>query len=395
MATPRALADSSSSSVLLSLIAQADDPMAIAGVPPTFGDDAPLIAANTAFCQLTARSLDELIDRGWLTLCSKSIDPLVVDRVRRALYRREHLAIALPLARADGIDAMTHCELLPIRDARGVATAVLILQRDISEALQARETLAALRAMTRRTSHEVNNELASVIINLSLASSQRASNDDRREHIRDALRAARGAAETAKRLSALATDWDTPADQSDSLPGAPSRAARARAVKAPQEDATDASAAVSAAVPPEIEAAAEPAEEPERIGSLLILEDDEIVKSLLANYLGGRGFDVDATTESGRCVELYRDAFNAGRRFDLVILDLRIGRAGMGGMETLAALQAIDPEVQAIAHSGYSTDDVMMNPTEFGFVESIKKPTPPSHIASTLAELIQLRANRT
>jgi DNA-binding NtrC family response regulator len=87
---------------------------------------------------------------------------------------------------------------------------------------------------------------------------------------------------------------------------------------------------------------------------------------------------------------MYRDAFNAGRPFDLVILDLRIGRAGMGGMETLMALQAIDPQVRAIAHSGYSTDDVMLNPTRFGFLASIKKPTAPSEIARALSDLVRV-----
>jgi len=70
VATPRALGDSSSSSLLLSLIAHADDPMAIALAPSKAGEDAKLIAANQAYCRLAARSLDELIDRGWPTLCA-------------------------------------------------------------------------------------------------------------------------------------------------------------------------------------------------------------------------------------------------------------------------------------------------------------------------------------
>ena len=130
-----------------------------------------------------------------------------------------------------------------------------------------------------------------------------------------------------------------------------------------------------------------------RIGSLLILEDDEIVKGLLANYLGSSGFEVQATCESVRCVELYQEACNAGTPFDLVMLDLRIGRAGMGGLETLTALKRVDPLVRAIAHSGYSTDDVMLNPTQFGFVASIKKPTAPSEIARALTDLIRVHGS--
>jgi DNA-binding NtrC family response regulator len=116
------------------------------------------------------------------------------------------------------------------------------------------------------------------------------------------------------------------------------------------------------------------------------------VKGLLATYLDDRGYKVEATCESDQCIEIYRDAFHAGHPFDLVILDLRIGRAGHGGLLTLAALKAIDPHVKAIAHSGYSTDDVMLNPKKFGFVAAIKKPTAPSEIGRLLADLIRVHA---
>jgi CheY-like chemotaxis protein len=235
--------------------------------------------------------------------------------------------------------------------------------------------------MTRRASHEVNNELASVIINLSLASSTRATDDDRREHIREALKAAREAAETAKRLSALAISDVIVAPPEEEIPLTAAEPAAAAAT-------VPATAAVVVTPKAEDEASAQP-----RIGSLLILEDDEIVKGLLANYLGSSGFDVQATCETVRCVELYQEACEAGTPFDLVMLDLRIGRDGMGGLETLTALQRIDPLVRAIAHSGYSTDDVMLNPTQFGFVASIKKPTPPSEIARVLTDLIRVHGS--
>jgi CheY-like chemotaxis protein len=371
MATPRALVDPSSA-VLLSVIAHADDPMVLVNLPAAPGDDATVAATNEAFCRLAARPVADLIDRGWLSLCAAHVDALAIDRVKRALYRRDHLAIDLPIARADGLDVWTHSELLPVRDARGMTQVILIIQRDISEAKQTRNTLASLRAMTRRASHEVNNGLASVIINLSLASSLRTSEDERRERIRDSLNAAREAAETAKRLSALVSNLDPAPLAARPLPppvgSAPTVIRRAREVESSEAPLTPV------------------------IGSLLILDDDEAVKEVLTSYLGSSGFEVEATRECARCIELYRDALSAGRPFDLVILDLRIGRAGFGGVETLRALKGIDPTVKAIAHSGYSTDDVMLNPTQFGFVASIKKPTAPSEIARLLADLIRVHS---
>jgi PAS domain S-box-containing protein len=366
MATPHAFVDSSSAG-LLSVIAHATDPMVLADVPAEAGEDARVMTVNQAFCRLSARASADLIEQGWLTLCGGGVDAPLIDRVKRALYRREHLVVDLPLARADGLEVWTHCELLPVRDARGLATAILIIQRDISEQKQMRGMLTSLRTVTRRASHEVNNGLASVIINLSLGASVRATENERSERIRDALNAARAAAETAKRLSALASNHDLTAP-------VPSEVTEA----APSDPAEPAPAA--------------PAASTGTIGSLLILDDDQAVKGLLATYLDARGYNVEATCESEQCVEIYRDAFQAGHPFDLVILDLRIGRAGDGGLLTLAALKAIDPHVKAIAHSGYSTDDVMLNPKKFGFIASIKKPTAPSEISRLLADLIRVHA---
>jgi PAS domain S-box-containing protein len=371
MATPRALIDSSSSAGLLSVIAHASDPMLLADVPAVSGDDARVVAVNKAFCRLSARQTPDVIEQGWLTLCGAGVDAPLIDRIKRALYRREHLVVDLPLARADGLDVWTQCELLPVRDARGLATAILIIQRDISEQKQTRGMLSSLRAMTRRASHDVNNGLASVIINLSLGSSTRATEDERTERIRDALNAARDAAETAKRLSALASNLEAP----------PVDAVDASADDARESDAESA-AALREATP-----------SPDEIGSLLILDDDASVKELLAVYLGDRGYKVDATCESETCIETYRKAFTTGHPFDLVMLDLRVGGDDdRGGLRTLAALKAIDPRVKAIVHSGYSTDDVMLNPRKFGFVAAIKKPTAPSEIGRLLADLIHVHA---
>jgi CheY-like chemotaxis protein len=405
MATPRALVDPSSS-VLLSLIAHADDPMLLlANLPAAPSEDAVVAAANEAFCRLAARPAVDLIDRSWLSLCAAHVDAVVIDRVKRALSRCEHFAVDLPLARAGGLEVWTHCELLPVRDARGNAPVTLIIQRDISEATQTRDTLASLRAMTRRTSHEVNNGLASVIINLSLASSTRTCEEERRERIRDSLNAARDAAETAKHLSALASSLDpallggrwmrppasTPASTSGSTATSTSTS-RGAATSASRSASNFASNFDSSAGSSRFTSGVESRDTPITpvIGSLLILDDDEAVKDVLSAYLGSSGFEIESTHDSARCLEMYRDALSAGRPFDLAILDLRIGRAGLGGLETLAGLKSIDPTVKAVAHSGYSTDEVMLNPTQFGFVASIKKPTPPSEIARLLGDLIRV-----
>jgi PAS domain S-box-containing protein len=351
---------------LLSLLAQADDPMVLADVPETLNDDPRVRAVNDAFCRLSGHTEAEITGHGWLALCD-SADASAIDRIKRACYRREHLALDLPIARADGLSVLTHCELLPLRDARGGADSVLIIQRDISEPRQTQDSLTSLRAMTRRASHEMNNGLASVIINLSLASSARADADERQERIRDALNAARDAAEIARRLSAVAANVDP-----DSL-------------TAISSTSTSAPAPESILFQPHAHAGT-------FLGSLLILDDDQAVAQLMAGILGRAGYRVVSTRDPERCVQIYRDAYESHDPFDLVILDLSIGRVHRRGLTTFNALHAIDPNVRAIAHSGYSNDDVMLHPRQFGFVAAIQKPTAPSEMVRLIGDLMRVHA---
>jgi DNA-binding NtrC family response regulator len=43
-------------------------------------------------------------------------------------------------------------------------------------------------------------------------------------------------------------------------------------------------------------------------------------------------------------------------------------------METLKKLEAINPDVKAIASSGYSDDPVIVQPEKYGFAASLAKP---------------------
>jgi DNA-binding NtrC family response regulator len=63
----------------------------------------------------------------------------------------------------------------------------------------------------------------------------------------------------------------------------------------------------------------------------------------------------------------------SGKSFDAVILDLTI-RGGMGGAETVKKLREMDPDVRAIASSGYSDDAVVSAHQEQGFKAFLRKP---------------------
>ena len=69
----------------------------------------------------------------------------------------------------------------------------------------------------------------------------------------------------------------------------------------------------------------------------------------------------------------YREALQAGRRFDAVILDLTI-RGGKGGEATLKELLALDPAVKAVVSSGYSDSSAIAEYESRGFRACLTKP---------------------
>jgi PAS domain S-box-containing protein len=108
-------------------------------------------------------------------------------------------------------------------------------------------------------------------------------------------------------------------------------------------------------------------------GRVLVLDDEPMIRGLLGELLATLGYDVEVSSEGSDTVRRYREAAAAGRRFDLVILDLTI-RGGLGGREALEQIRSGDPSVRAIVSSGYSHDPVMARWADYGFKGVLVKP---------------------
>lgn len=108
-------------------------------------------------------------------------------------------------------------------------------------------------------------------------------------------------------------------------------------------------------------------------GRILIMDDDTLIIDLAGELLSSLGYEVTLTKDGAEALTIYKNAKNQGRPFDLVILDLTVP-GGMGGRPTLSKLLAFDPDVRAIASSGYSDDPIMSDPVRFGFKAVLPKP---------------------
>lgn len=124
-----------------------------------------------------------------------------------------------------------------------------------------------------------------------------------------------------------------------------------------------------------------------RQGKLLIMDDDEGVRTAAAELLATIGYAVATASDGAEAVELYRQAMARRDRFDAVVLDLTVPY-GVGGRETMSRLLELDPDVKAIVSSGYSSDPVMANYREHGFSGVAVKPYRLADLARTLESIV-------
>jgi PAS domain S-box-containing protein len=110
-----------------------------------------------------------------------------------------------------------------------------------------------------------------------------------------------------------------------------------------------------------------------RKGRILLMDDEELLRSIVGVMMTSLGHEVELTENGDEAVAKYREALQAGRRFDAVILDLTI-RGGKGGEATLRELLALDPAVKAVVSSGYSDSSAIAEYESRGFRACLTKP---------------------
>ena len=122
-------------------------------------------------------------------------------------------------------------------------------------------------------------------------------------------------------------------------------------------------------------------------GRILLMDDEQMVRNIGSAMLESLGYEVESFPEGGVAVEAYKKAMEVGRPFAAVILDLTIP-AGMGGIETMEKLRALDPLVHSVVSSGYSADMVLGDYRSRGFNEILPKPYRLKDMAAVLARLL-------
>ena len=130
---------------------------------------------------------------------------------------------------------------------------------------------------------------------------------------------------------------------------------------------------------------------PKGRGRILLMDDEPAILKFTQRVLGELGYDTAVAADGDAALQLAHAARDAGTPFDLAILDLTVP-GGMGGRECLDRLRASDPDMRAIAASGYSTDPIMCEPGRHGFAGVLAKPFLPLELANVVARVLPVSA---
>lgn len=117
---------------------------------------------------------------------------------------------------------------------------------------------------------------------------------------------------------------------------------------------------------------------------VLLVDDEQDFREILAERMTGRGLEVD-TAESGfRALEMIET-----RSYDAIILDLAMPE--MDGMETLKRLLARQSHLQIIVLTGQATVQKGVEAVKLGAVDFLEKP---AEIESLVTKIEEAQARK-
>ena len=119
-------------------------------------------------------------------------------------------------------------------------------------------------------------------------------------------------------------------------------------------------------------------------GSVLVVDDEEIMREVLETLLTAEGYRVDLAKTGEEGLEAY------GRRaFDVVLLD--VSMPGIGGLRALEEFLKMDSEAVIVMITAYATFDTAIAAWERGAFGCIRKPFQNEQITATIAAGIKRR----
>ena len=121
-------------------------------------------------------------------------------------------------------------------------------------------------------------------------------------------------------------------------------------------------------------------------GSVLICDDEEIMRDVLETILSGAGYKVDLAKTGEEALKAYEQ-----KPYDVVLMD--VSMPGMGGLTALEELVRIDAEAVVLMITAYATFDTAISAWEKGATGVIRKPFKNEQIIALVNKGVKNRRN--
>ena len=119
-------------------------------------------------------------------------------------------------------------------------------------------------------------------------------------------------------------------------------------------------------------------------GSILICDDEEIMRDVLETILSGAGYKIDLAKTGEEAIEAYTQ-----KPFDVVLMD--VSMPGIGGLTALERLISLDAEAVVLMITAFATFDTAISAWEKGAAGVIRKPFQNEQILAFAARGVKKR----
>jgi len=119
------------------------------------------------------------------------------------------------------------------------------------------------------------------------------------------------------------------------------------------------------------------------VGTILVVDDDQAVRTLAASVLEEAGYTVELAENGIQAIERLSEL---GEAVSLVLLDLTMPQ--LGGAEAALELRRLRPSVPIVAMSGYGDAEVMERFSGAGIDDYLPKPFGPDQLAAKVRDVL-------
>jgi CheY-like chemotaxis protein len=114
---------------------------------------------------------------------------------------------------------------------------------------------------------------------------------------------------------------------------------------------------------------------------IMIIEDDEEMRSLLKDFLEEEGLETDSVNNGADALgKLSKD------HVDLILTDIRM--PGLTGLDILPRIRRLNPKTPIIVMTAYGSDDVRRRSLERGATAYLEKPILLTQLRTLIREMV-------